>query len=91
MRYVQRDPVTKEVVGHYEYEHAYARERLHDKHPDILAFMAKAEDNRTLDQRIKDRVKKSAWARGMTRVLAARFGMTEEELTMLILEASKDG
>lgn len=42
-RYVQRDPVTGEVTGHFANPQDYAKEALPIGHPDLLAFQAKRE------------------------------------------------
>lgn len=41
MRYVQRDPATGEVTGHFSHPHPYASEEVADDHPEILAWRAK--------------------------------------------------
>lgn len=43
MRYVQRDPVTGKITGHFANEQSYATEYLADDHPDMQAFHAERE------------------------------------------------
>ena len=45
-RYIQRDPATGKVLGHYEHWHDYAQEKVSDDHPDILAWRAKIAANK---------------------------------------------
>lgn len=40
-RYLQRDPNTGEVLGHFSHPHDYAKEEVPEDHPAILAWQAK--------------------------------------------------
>ena len=46
VRYVQRDPVTGEVTGHFSHPHPYALEEVAEDHPDIVAWFAKLQAQR---------------------------------------------
>ena len=93
MRFVQRDPVTKEVIGHFANEQTYAKEVLPDDHPDIQAFKDRraALMNPPSGARITGTVRRSAYARGLTRVLAKRLGLSEAELLNLIAAEAENG
>lgn len=46
VRYVQRDPNTHEITGHFSHPHSYAREELPEDHPDLQSYRAKREAQR---------------------------------------------
>jgi len=91
MRFVQRDQTGK-VVGHFANPQPFATECLDDTHPDIEAYKIAKElqKNPGPADRIKGTMRRSIYARGLTRVLAARFGMTESDLLQAIQDAGAD-
>lgn len=46
VRYVQRDPNTGEITGHFSHAHPYASEELPEDHPDLQAYRARREAQR---------------------------------------------
>jgi hypothetical protein len=74
-RYIQRHPVTGEVLGHYAHEHPYATEAVDDGHPDILAWAADR-------QREKDDYMRRK-AQSNPEALLARIAELEARLTKL--------
>lgn len=93
MRFVQRNPKTGEVVGHFANEQTYAKEQLPDDHPDIAAYKRRRAEfvNPSNAVRVAGTVRRSAYARGLTRVLAKHLGITEAELLKLITDESENG
>ena len=89
MRYVRRDSQGR-VDAHFAHPNAQAQELLPDDHPEILEFKARASDNRTLEQRLRDRLQKSVYARGMMRLMAKNMGISEEEVYKMVLELAGD-
>lgn len=92
MRYAQYDPVTGEVIAHFAGpQHAVETVELPDDHPDILAYKARvqASIHPSVDLHVAGTVRRSPYARGLTRILAERFGITERELLEAIIEAAK--
>ena len=89
-RYVQRDEKTGEVIAHFANEQPYAKELLDEDHPHIRAFKECMEKLRNPNAavRIEGTMRRSAYARGLTRVLAARFGITPEQL---LAEIAREG
>jgi polyhydroxyalkanoate synthesis regulator phasin len=55
MRYVQRDPNTKLVVGHFANPQSFAQEELPDDHPDIIAYAQRRLSESNVDP-VKDRI-----------------------------------
>jgi hypothetical protein len=91
MRFVQRDH-TGAVVGHFANPQPFATECLYDDHPDIEAYKRAKERQKNPGpaEHIKGTMRRSVYARGLTRVLATRFGMTETELLQAIQDAGAD-
>lgn len=88
MRYVQRDPATKEVIAHFANPQSYAQEELSDDHPDILAFKARMEASRaplSSTERIDREMLGNPFVRGLVRMLAQQRNITPEQ----VIEAIK--
>jgi hypothetical protein len=92
MRYIERCPNTNKVLGHFANPQTYATECVPDDHPDILDYMARRDHQRDppTDVRINSTVIKSAWARGVTRLLAKHLEITEAELIVMIKAEAKE-
>jgi hypothetical protein len=91
MRYVQRDKSGK-VIGHYSNPQDYAQECVPDDHPDIADYNArrKAARNTPTEVRVTSTVIKSPWPRGVTRLLAKQFGVSEQEMMQMIKDEAKE-
>ena len=91
MRYVQRDEHGV-VIGHYANPQPFAQEPVADDHPDIEAFKQWRRDlaKPSAALHISGTIRRSPYARGLTRVLAKQLGLSEAALIALIVEAAED-
>jgi hypothetical protein len=82
MRFVQRDPASNKIIGHFANPQPYAQEELADDHPDILAYKAEREAAKILTpaQLIDKNFVRNPMFRGLIRVLAQRFNITPQQL-----------
>jgi hypothetical protein len=92
MRYLHRCPETNRVLGHFANPQSYATECVPDDHPDIEAYKAHRDFQRNppVPVRVNSTVIKSAWARGLTRLLAKQMNLTEGELVQMIKDAASE-
>lgn len=54
-RYIQRNPATGEVLGHFAHPHPYAQEQVPEDHADIRAWNAKRRAEKTANMERKAR------------------------------------
>jgi hypothetical protein len=92
MRYAQYCPKTGLLLGHYANEQSYTTVCIPDDHPDIADYNLRRDHARItpVGVRVNSTVIKSAWARGLTRLLAKHLGMTEQELVAAIKDEAAE-
>ena len=90
MRHAQYDG--GKIIAHYACAQSFPTVAVEDDHPDLLAY--KANVQRTIDPptdvRIAGTVRRSAYARGLTKVLAEKLAMSESELLQAIITAARE-